>query len=88
MYKKIIITTVVMIVAVMLISINQSNMMVSSTISERKPIKAAVLLYKFDDAYISSVRENLEKIQKENEGNIEFIFYDRNSDRICSTGSL
>ncbi|NRT91235.1 galactose ABC transporter substrate-binding protein [Clostridium beijerinckii] len=81
MYKKIITTIVIMITAATLMSINQSNIMVNSRIAEAKPIKAAVLLYRFDDAYISLVRENLEKIQKENEGNIEFIFYDGKNDQ-------
>ncbi|NSB12828.1 galactose ABC transporter substrate-binding protein [Clostridium beijerinckii] len=81
MSKKITTIIIIMIAAAMLISINQSNIMASSGIAEGRPIKAAVLLYRFDDAYISLVRENLEKIQKENEGNIEFIFYDGKNDQ-------
>ncbi|WP_238858926.1 MULTISPECIES: galactose ABC transporter substrate-binding protein [unclassified Clostridium] len=81
MSKKITTIIIIMIAAAMLISINQSNIMASSRIAEGKAIKAAVLLYRFDDAYISLVRENLEKIQKENEGNIEFIFYDGKNDQ-------
>lgn len=48
---------------------------------EEKVIKAGVLLYRFDDAYISLVRESLEKIQNENPGKIQFTFYDGKNDQ-------
>lgn len=41
-----------------------------------KPMKVGVLLYKFDDTYISMVRQSLEKIQNENSDKVEFTFYD------------
>jgi methyl-galactoside transport system substrate-binding protein len=47
----------------------------------KNPVKAAVLLYRFDDVYISLVRQNLEEIQKQNEGKIEFTFYDGKDDQ-------
>jgi methyl-galactoside transport system substrate-binding protein len=40
------------------------------------PVKAAVVLSSFNNIYISLVRENLEKIQKENGSKIEFTFFD------------
>ncbi|OOM73877.1 galactose ABC transporter substrate-binding protein [Clostridium sp. BL-8] len=43
---------------------------------KQNPVKAAVLLYRSDDVYISLVRKSLEEIQKNNEGKIEFTFYD------------
>lgn len=47
-----------------------------SPVVEEKPIKVDVLLYRFDDVYISLVRQNLEEIQRENEEKVEFTFYD------------
>ncbi|EKQ51726.1 MULTISPECIES: galactose ABC transporter substrate-binding protein [unclassified Clostridium] len=41
-----------------------------------KTIRVVVLISSFDDAYISLVRQNLESIQKENSGKIEFFFFD------------
>lgn len=35
-------------------------------------IKVVVCLYKFDDTYISTVRQSLEKVQAENKDKIEF----------------
>ncbi|GAA0075766.1 galactose/glucose ABC transporter substrate-binding protein MglB [Clostridium sp. CTA-5] len=39
-------------------------------------VKVGVLLYKADDEYITLVRKNLEEIQKENQGKVEFSFFD------------
>ncbi|MDQ9794152.1 hypothetical protein RFY12_18760, partial [Acinetobacter baumannii] len=49
--------------------------------SEKNVAKIGVLLYKFDDTYISTVRQNLEKIQKENSDKVEFTFYNGNGDQ-------
>lgn len=59
----------------------------SETVNE-KPLKVAVLLYRFDDAYISLVRENLEEIQKQNSGKVEFTFYDGNDNQIIQNQSI
>jgi len=40
------------------------------------PLKTAVILFSFDDPYISLVRKSLEEIQNKNASNINFIFYD------------
>ena len=48
----------------------------SSRVVEGNPVKVAVFLIDFIDEYTSIVRKNLEDIQKENEGKVEFIFYD------------
>jgi len=57
-------------------------------LTEGKTIKAGVLLYRFDDAYISLVRESLEKIQRENEGKIQFVFYDGKNDQSVQNETL
>ena len=46
-----------------------------------KTIKVGVCLYKFDDTYISTVRQNLTKIQEENKGKVEFEFFDGKGDQ-------
>lgn len=40
------------------------------------PIKIDVLLYDFNDKYISLVRQNFEDIQRNSQGKVEFTFYD------------
>ncbi|WP_297426272.1 galactose ABC transporter substrate-binding protein [Clostridium sp.] len=42
----------------------------------QRPIAIDVLLYNFEDKYISLVRQSLEDIQKQNPGKVEFKFYD------------
>lgn len=57
-------------------SLINKNSCVTAQIIPQKVIKVVVLLSSFNDDYISLVRENLEKIQKQNSGKIEFIFFD------------
>ena len=42
----------------------------------QKPVTVDVVLYDFKDKFISLVRQNLENIQKQNEGKVKFNFYD------------
>ena len=46
-----------------------------------KVVKVGVLLYKFDDTYISTVRQSLEKIGAENKDKVEFNFFDGRGDQ-------
>lgn len=45
------------------------------------PIKIDVFLYDFNDIYISLVQQNFEDIQKNNQGKVEFTFYDGMNDQ-------
>jgi methyl-galactoside transport system substrate-binding protein len=51
-------------------------------------IQVGVLLYKFDDTYISTVRQSLEKIQSENSDAVEFTFYDGKGDQATQNDSI
>jgi len=42
----------------------------------QRPISVGVVLYNFEDEFISLVRKSLEDIQKQNEGKVEFKFFD------------
>lgn len=53
----------------------------SGSDSDDKTTKVGVFLFKFDDTYISTVRQNLQKIQEENKGKVEFTFYDGKGDQ-------
>lgn len=63
------------------ISVNLSNV-------NEKPIKVAVLLYSFKDIFQSLYMESLKQIQKENEGKIEFTFYDGKTDQNVQNETL
>ena len=71
-----------------IVSCNQNVTSTSSRVVEGKPVKVGVLLYRFDDDYISLVRQSLEEIQKENEGKVEFTFYDGKNDQSIQNESL
>lgn len=51
-------------------------------------IKVGVFLYKFDDTYISTVRQSLEKIAGENSDKIEFTFYDGKGDQATQNDGI
>ena len=51
-------------------------------------VKVGVCLYKFDDTYISTVRQSLQKIQEENAGKVEFTFYDGKGDQAIQNDSI
>ncbi|BCZ48770.1 galactose ABC transporter substrate-binding protein [Clostridium gelidum] len=89
MFKKILAVMIVSVIMTALIaSCDQSVTSTSSRVIEGKPVKVAVLLYRFDDDYISLVRQSLEEIQKENEGKVEFTFYDGKNDQSIQNESI
>jgi methyl-galactoside transport system substrate-binding protein len=67
-------------VMIMLIVISMSNIQdyipVNAQISSEGPVKTAVVLFSFDDPYISLVRKSLEEIQNKNESSVNFTFFD------------
>ena len=72
--KKIeLIITVILITT--LIGNTQNNIYITSNASTASPVNVDVLLFSFDDPYMSSVRQSLENIQKENKDKVNFAFY-------------
>lgn len=55
---------------------------------EGQPVKVGVLLYKANDLYVSEIRQNLEEIQKENDGKVQFTFFDANGNQDMQNDSL
>lgn len=54
---------------------------VSAILSREKPVKVAVFLLDFADDFIALIGKNLEDIQKENQGKVEYAFYDGKSNQ-------
>lgn len=54
----------------------------------QNPVKVGVLLYRFDDAYISLVRQGFEEIQENNPGKVQFTFYDGKDDQIVQNQTI
>ena len=74
--KILILILVLVLIIVPLTPFNLKTMTASSNIDTRKPVRVGVLLYNFEDVYFSLLRKNLESIQKENENEVEFVFFD------------
>jgi len=89
MLKKIlIISMVTVMMTTILVSCDKNTTSTSLRVVEGKPVKVGVLLHRFDDAYISLVRQSLEEIQRENEGKVEFTFFDGKEDQSIQNESL
>lgn len=90
MFKRMILMLVliVVMVPVILSGIDKKDKFASNSFVIRKPTRVAVLLMNFTDDYISSVRKNLEDIQKENHTEVEFTFYDGKSNEAIQDEQL
>lgn len=53
-----------------------------------KPVKVGVLLYDLNNPYIYQVSKNLEEIQNENQGEVEYIFEDAKKDQNTQNESI
>jgi len=82
------ITIVAFMMSVILVEYSALVSNTSLRVVEGKPVNVGVLLYSFDDAYISLVRKNLEEIQKKNEGKVEFTFYDGMNDQSIQNDTM
>jgi methyl-galactoside transport system substrate-binding protein len=74
--KSLVISLLIIIITTIVLGGSIKRVSAEVTSPQKNLAKVDVLLYKFDDAYISLVRKNLEEIQKQNEGKVEFTFYD------------
>lgn len=79
--KKLLIISALIILVIMIFLPNGNKVSVKTINKRQNPVKAAVLLYRFDDAYTSLVRQGFEEIQKNNPAKIEFTFYDGKNDQ-------
>ncbi|MFT8351904.1 substrate-binding domain-containing protein [Clostridium saccharoperbutylacetonicum] len=61
---------------VTIMSLSYTKRHANSQVIPEKQIKTAVLLFTFDDPYISLVRKGLEEIQNKNTSSVNFTFYD------------
>lgn len=86
-FKKIIkiIVSMFMITTILL---NWSKEAASFSVVNNKPVKVAVFLLDFTDDFISQIGKSLESIQKENQGRVEFTFYDGKSNQAIQNESI
>ncbi|WP_315066816.1 galactose ABC transporter substrate-binding protein [uncultured Clostridium sp.] len=69
---------ILIIIILTIVSMNniQNYIHVNAQISPERPAKTAVVLFSFDDPYISLIRKGLEEIQNKNKSNVNFTFFD------------
>jgi len=65
-----------------------SKKVVSTAFAQVKPAKVSVFLLDFTDDFISEIRQNLEEVQKENPGTVEYTFYDGKSNQAIQDEEL
>lgn len=58
------------------------NVEAKTNLSRQKVIIVDVVLYDFRDRYTSRIKQNLEDIQKQNDGNVRFNFYDSKGNQV------
>ena len=83
------ILTIIIVVFMISVTLTDCSKKAVSTITTpEKPVKVAVFLLDFTDDLISEIRQNLEDIQKENPGKVEYTFYDGKSDQAIQNEEL
>lgn len=60
---------------------NKYTIYTNNRIVQGEPVQISVLLYRFDDAYISLVKKGLEEIEVKNQEKAKFTFYDGKNDQ-------
>jgi methyl-galactoside transport system substrate-binding protein len=69
-----------LIISLTILNCNKNTVYTNNRVVQ-EPIKVSALLYRFDDAYISLVKQSLEEIQTQNTSTVEFAFYDGKNDQ-------
>lgn len=73
---KRILSLITIIFLMSIILTDYSKKAISTVSAEARPAKVSVFIRDFNDMYLSLIRQNLEEIQKENPGKVEYTFYD------------
>lgn len=74
--RRIVFIFVILFMIPILICNSHNYLGINSGATTGKQVNVGVLLYKFDDPYISFIKQSLENIQKRNENNVKFTFFD------------
>lgn len=89
-YLRSILVMIIFISFISFIILNCNNYTVytSHRFDQREPVQVSVLLYRFDDAYISLVKKSLEEIEVKNQEKAKFTFYDGKNDQSIQDETL
>ncbi|MBW6410125.1 galactose ABC transporter substrate-binding protein [Clostridium weizhouense] len=74
--KKIVISVMLSIILVLSIVCFNFNVFANSNFNTEKPVKIGVFLSDLENMYVSLVKQDLERIEKENKDKVKFTFFD------------
>jgi methyl-galactoside transport system substrate-binding protein len=86
--KRTTLIVITLIIITTLISTTQNGFYNSSTSAIGNPTRAGVLLFNFNDPYMSLVKQSLENIEKENPTIIKFSFYDAKNNQAIQNADI
>lgn len=86
--KKMLVFIETIIIIVTMIFLYDDKIYAKTIDESHKPVRVGVLLYRFDDVFISLIRQSLEEIQKNNPNKVEFTFYDSKNDQLVQNETI
>ncbi len=88
-FRKVLIINIVTVMITTIVALNgKRNTNISNCFSTRQPVKIGLFSKDLTDDYLVFIREDLEKIQKQNEGKVEFTFYDSKADLMIQNENI
>ena len=88
LFKRTTLIMIVLTIITTLICNIENNFYISSISAIANPPKVGVLLYNFNDQYISLVKQSLENIEKENPNKVKFYFYDAKDNQAIQNADI
>ncbi|AWK51517.1 galactose ABC transporter substrate-binding protein [Clostridium beijerinckii] len=86
--KRTILIMITFMIITTLICTIQNNFYINSISAIGNPPRVGVLLFNFNNPYMSLVKQNLENIEKENPDKIRFSFYDSKDNQSVQTATI
>ena len=87
--KKLLIFIMILVMTmVQVVGITKNNVYASSNVSKGTPVKIGVFFDNSNAMYISILKQNLERIEKENEKEVKFTFFDAKDNQSVQNESI
>ncbi|AUO15609.1 galactose ABC transporter substrate-binding protein [Clostridium taeniosporum] len=88
-FKKILTFIMILIIIVTLpIGVFANNIFTNSNFKKEKPVKIGVFLSDLENMYVSLVKQDLERMEKENKDKVKFIFFDAKGNKSLQNESI
>lgn len=86
--KSLIFIMILVMIMVQVVGITKNNVYARANVSKGTPVKIAVFLDNSNAMYISILKQNLERIEKENEKEVIFTFFDAKDNQSIQNESI